>query len=113
MKRFIVSYQGSAEYDVNGTRVEVRTFAYDPPYHPFTPEVYESEILPMVGCVWLRYGYQEFPSADIMREFPGYIAARYLPDPEADHAYASRVEYCGSKPRTRHNPTIGAIEADL
>lgn len=105
MKRFVSSYQGEADYDVDGIRFRVRTFAL--PNSSIRDELKQIE-RDEVGTVrakdWPSAG--EFPPASVMAEFPGYQAARYA----SDDNYT--VKYNGSKPATFTNH-MGWLEVKL
>jgi hypothetical protein len=104
-KRFVSSYQGSAEYIVEGVPYEVRTF-YNPeaPFVASVRDFAKSE----VGTVRAKH-YPEattFPPAAVLALFPGYVAARVGED------YTLRYPE-GVAPKTYINPVTGWIEADL
>lgn len=105
MKRFISSYQGSAEYDINGTIYSVRTFALP---NSSATEQYKVTERAEVGTVRAKHwpNFCTFPPAEVMAEFPGYIAARVNPDA------AYRIEYNGSAPATFANH-LGWLEVRL
>ena len=104
-KRFVASYQGSAEYIINGIPYEVRTFA--DPAAPFRAD-YWPTILAQVGTVRAKHFPEmtEFPSAAVMAEFPGYQAARV----RSENGY--QVKYNGSAPAVFLNH-LGWYEVQL
>ena len=107
MKCFVSSYQGSAEYVIAEVPYEVRTFAFLE-HSSATPEQQKIE-QQQVGTVIAKHWpeFLQFPSSEVMAEFPGYVPGRYKPgDPWT-------VEYKGSAPVTFHNPRIAAIEVKL
>lgn len=79
-KEFISAYQGAAEYRINGKRYHCRTSAED--NGQYCKGVYEREILPLVGCVE-EFCSDDFPTEEIMAQFPGYVAARYNRDTQS------------------------------
>jgi len=104
-KQFVSSFAGSADYIVNGVKYSVRTWA---DAKGAWAAAYLPTVLAEVGTVRATHHpeFTEFPSAEVMELFPGYIAARI--NPEKDY----RVEYNGSAPVTFVN-RYGWIEVAL
>jgi hypothetical protein len=104
-KRFVSSYQGSAEYVVDGVPYECRTF-YNPAA-PFVP-AYAAFARSEVGTVRAKHwpASTAFPSAAVVALFPGYVGARVGPD------YALQYQD-GQAPTTILNPLTGWIEVAL
>lgn len=98
-KRFIASYAGEAEYEIDGQRYEVRHFAN--PEMAYNTGVYEREILPAVGTVRHKHSpeFSEFPPAAVVAEFPGFVGARW-------NTQTWTLEYDGPAPRLMPDPLV-------
>ena len=75
--QFISSYMGETNYLIDGIRYTKRYEASSYERSICNPSVFERECLPFVGTV--RGEFEQFPSDDIMRHFPGYVPARWNP----------------------------------
>lgn len=86
--QFVCSYRGEHTYRIGSESYHIRRAAYDGIY---VEGYFESGIVPTVGCV---YGgdIQQFPPAEVLALFPGYVAARW--DMES-----KRWMYRGEAPR--------------
>ena len=81
-KHFVVSYAGESEYDIRGDdhriigRVAVRTFGNR--NGAWNGDYFETGILPSIGTVrWESHPqWMEFPPADIVALFPGYVGCK-------------------------------------
>ncbi len=88
-KEFISAYQGESDYEINGERHHLRVESFND--GQYNPGVYDREILPCVGTVCRCFKSDGFPSDEVMKLFPGYVAARYNFDTQ-------EIEYKGNKP---------------
>lgn len=77
--QFVCGYQGESDYTWNGVKYSVRHSADDwrPGVWNYSREQYEAERVAQVGCIYRSYGSGEFPPAELLEFFPGYVRARF------------------------------------
>lgn len=104
-KRFKVSYAGEVDYQVGNDGFTARYSA--PIEFSWNGDYFETGIKPVIGCV--RYEssskWHEFPPAEVMALFPGFVALRLiytpadnLPFRHPDHQLGT-MEYQHDGPR--------------
>jgi len=119
-KDFRCGYAGATEYDIRQDgrvigRVEVRDNGNRD--MPWNDGVWESDILPGIGTVrWENSDkWGEFPPAEVVALFPGYVGARLLLHPRTPHPTLRdegykfpRIEwqYNGPKPQLCPHPNV-------
>jgi hypothetical protein len=111
--RHIVSYQGESEYEINGKRVRARLFGCE--RFAYNVGVWQQFIRPSIGAVIFdrHPDCTAFPGPEIMRHFPGYVAARYnIIGDVRDYPNAVWLfETDGPAPATHVIPTTGYVVA--
>jgi len=78
--RFLSSYQGESEYSLGGSVWRIRHAAHDDGH--WNDTVYTREVRPLVGCVIAKDSalFHEFPPADVLACFPGFVGAKWTAD---------------------------------
>lgn len=105
--KFLVSYRGLVEYEVDGHKYEVRYWGYDDGH--YNTGVWDTHIKPSIGTVrqlsydtngnWVRDRVHTFPPAEVVALFPGFVGARYVPETWA-------TEYDGAAPELIPDPDV-------
>jgi len=78
MVAFVASYQGEADYLVDGIRHAIRYRAFDDV--TYYADVKTREIIPSVGTLRNRERVDAWPTPEAIAAFPEYVPARYNPE---------------------------------
>ncbi len=89
-----------------GKRYRVRYWANLDPKFGYNTGVLENEIIPLVGCVISDDSrkWHDFPPAEVVAQFPGFVGARFTRPNGEDKGY--RVEYDGPEPTRVPDPQV-------
>jgi hypothetical protein len=74
---FVLAYLGAAQYEIAGEHYEVRALAEAHCRSIYRAGIVESAVLPLVGTVRSLSRFTEWPPADVLAQFPGYVGARW------------------------------------
>lgn len=99
--KFICSYMGLFEYEINGKRYELRKEGHDDGH--WNEGVYENSVIPTIGTI-RAFCSDDFPPEEVCAMFPGWVPCKWDSD-------LKKIVYRGDPPQIVSDPLWGGFRA--